>query len=339
MNDQPQGERIEFVVQKQFTVDRRLDQYIVSRLQEMSRSEVQRLLAEGAITLNDGKAKASHKVRPGDKIVLQLPESMSSKPEPQEIPLDIIYEDEFIVVINKQANLIVHPGRGKENWSGTLTNALQFHFDHLSTFGGETRPGIVHRLDRDTTGVMVVAKDDLAHRHVALQFEHRKVLKEYLCLCYGELDRDSDYVERKIGVHPTIREKMAIREHDPSARSANTFYEVVERFDGFTLVRCRPLTGRTHQIRVHMTSVDAPLVADKMYSGRSELRLSEVARGTHPGPDEVLIDRQALHAHRLRFRHPRCQEMMDLTVPLPGDFERTLAALRCYRSRANKVPS
>jgi 23S rRNA pseudouridine1911/1915/1917 synthase len=180
---------------------------------------------------------------------------------------------------------------------------------------------------------MVVAKDDHAHKNVALQFEHRKVLKEYLAICYGEIDRDSDYVERRIGPHPSVREKMAIREQEDVGRTANTFYEVLERFDGYTLVRCRPLTGRTHQIRVHLTSINAPIVADKMYSGRDQLRLSELSQGRHVGSDEVLISRQALHAQRLRFRHPRCHEIMDVTVPLPEDFEKTLAALRAYRGR------
>lgn len=328
----PEGEKLELLVQKQFATDRRLDQYVVSRCPELSRSEVQHLILAGALQLNGAKTKASHKVRPGDRITIELPGRLSSKPEAQEIPLDIVYEDEFIILLNKQANLIVHPGRGKENWSGTLTNALQFHFENLSTFGGAARPGIVHRLDRDTTGIMVVAKDDHAHKNVALQFEHRKVLKEYLAICYGVIDRDSDYIERRIGPHPAVREKMAIREQEDIGRPANTFYEVLERFDGYTLVRCRPLTGRTHQIRVHLASINAPIVADKMYSGRDQLRLAELSQGRHVGPDQVLIDRQALHAQRLRIRHPRCHEMMDATAPLPPDFERTLAALRQYRA-------
>lgn len=326
--------RIELRVQKQFAEDRRLDSYIVARLKshDISRAEVQRWLLMGALTLNGGKAKASHRIRQGDHIIINLPEPLDKRPQPQDIPLEILYEDECLVVLNKQANLIVHPGRGKENWNGTLTNALQFHFDKLSTVGGEARPGIVHRLDRDTTGVMLVAKEDRAHKNLALQFEHRKVLKEYLALCYGVVERDGDYIERPIGPHPTVREKMAIRDDPAVSRPANTFYEVLERFAGFTYVRCRPLTGRTHQIRVHLAHIDAPIVADKPYAGRALLRLSDVATAlAGEAEDEILIQRQALHAHRLRFRHPRTHAEMDITAPLPADMQRTLDALRRYR--------
>lgn len=319
----------EFLVQKQFNESKRLDQYVVSRLPEISRAVVQRLIDEERLLVNGKKAKASHKVRHGDLIVLDLPDALTGKPEPEEIPLEILYEDEWLVVLNKQANMIVHPGRGKENWRGTLTNALQFHFDHLSQCGGAFRPGIVHRLDRDTTGVLLVAKDDYAHRHLALQFERRKVHKEYLAISYGAPDRDSDYIERPIGPHPTVREKMAIRDDPEIGRPANTFYEAAERFDGYTLFRLRPMTGRTHQIRVHLAHIGCPIVADKPYSGRGELRLSELSSGTEE--DSVLISRQALHAYRLRFRHPRRHEVMDFEAPLPADFARTLEALRTHR--------
>lgn len=339
------NQRAEFVVQKNFAITKRLDQYVASRLPDLSRAEVQRLILEGALTVNGQKAKASHKIRHGDTVVITFPERLHDTPQPEDIPLDILYEDEFLVILNKQANMIVHPGRGKANWRGTLTNALQFHFDRLSSIAGSRRAGIVHRLDRDTTGVMVVAKDDLAHKNIALQFEHRKVLKEYLALCYGVVERDNDYIDRPIGVHPTQREKMAIRDHDDKARPATTFYEVLERFDGYTLVKCRPLTGRTHQIRVHLESIGAPIVADKMYSGRDILRLSELRNtgdsGINPGQqmdaipsNDILIGRQALHAHRLRFRHPRLHEWMDVVVPPAPDFSATLGALRQYRARA-----
>ena len=325
-------QRVEVVVQRHFADARRLDQYVVSRVPRLSRAEVQRLIATGSVTLNGAAAKASHKVRHGDRIVVDVPEEMGPKPTPQAIPLDILYEDEFMVVLNKQASLIVHPGRGKANWDGTLTNALQYHFDNLSTVGGPSRPGIVHRLDRDTTGVIVVAKDDVAHKHLALQFERRTVAKEYLALCYGSVDRDRDHIDLPIGPHPKVREKMAVPKDPRVGRSARTFYEVEERFDGFTLVRCRPETGRTHQIRVHLLSIGAPVVADKAYSGRLALTGAEV-RGERAGEDDApLIERQALHAHRLRIRHPRCHEWMELEAPPPEDFARTLAALREFRA-------
>lgn len=326
--------RLELVVRKQFSDPRRLDQYVVSRIPELSRAEVQRLIDADRLTLNGARAKASHKVKAGDVIVLDKPDVVDAKPTPECLPLEILYEDEFIVVLNKQAQLIVHPGRGKENWSGTLTNALQYHFDHLSTAGGAFRPGIVHRLDRDTTGVIVVAKDDLAHRHLGLQFEHREVVKEYVALCYGVLDRDADQIDRPIGPHPSVREKMAIRDDPTVGKSARTFYRVVERFTGFTHVRLRPTTGRTHQLRVHLASIGYPMVADKAYSGRSRLTLEEIKEEQPSDDGTVLIERQALHAARLQFRHPRCLEMMDFEAPLPTDMARTIEALRQYRSLA-----
>lgn len=326
----------DFVVAKQFNDDRRLDAYVVarlSRIEQVSRAEVQRWILNFWLTLNGKKAKASHRVRQGDHIVIDLPDELDKKPEPQEIPLEILFEDDHLVVLNKQANLIVHPGRGKENWSGTLTNGLQYHFDRLSTAGGIARPGIIHRLDRDTTGVIVVAKDDYSHKMVALQFERRQVSKEYLAICYGVIDRDRDHIIKPIGPHPAIREKMAIREDPAIGRPANTFFEVMERFDGYTMVHLKPMTGRTHQIRVHLTHIGAPIVADKPYAGRTALRLSELVEGILPEHDQVLIERQALHAHRLKFRHPHTQLEIDITAPLPADMQRTLDALQKYRRK------
>jgi 23S rRNA pseudouridine1911/1915/1917 synthase len=323
---------VEIVVQKRFTESRRLDQYVVSRLPQLSRADVQRLIESQALKLNGGKAKASHRVKAGDEIVIDLPTRFGAKPEPQFIPLDILYEDEYMVVLNKQASLIVHPGRGKDNWQGTLTNALQYHFDHLSTCGGAFRPGIVHRLDRDTTGVLVVAKDDISHKRLALQFEHREVKKEYLAICQGVLQRDSDWIDKPIGPHSRVREKMAVDLNPATGRSARTFYEVLERFDGYALVRCKPETGRTHQIRVHLQSLHSPCVADAAYANHSALRVSDLVNPP-PEDDRVLIGRQALHAHRLTLKHPRCLEEMELEAPLPEDMRQTVEALRRYRAQ------
>jgi 23S rRNA pseudouridine1911/1915/1917 synthase len=322
------GGLVELRVHKQFTDPLRLDQYIVARLPELSRSEVQRLIAEAAVSLNGGKAKASHRVRRGDVITIRLADRLDAKPEPQPIPLEILYEDDYLVALNKQANLIVHPGRGRENWSGTLINGLQFHLDRLSRGSGDYRPGVIHRLDRDTTGVIILAKDDHVHRDIAMQFERRKVYKEYLALCYGAPDRDRDVIELRLGRHPTHREKMAVRRDPRVSKPAKTFYEIVERFDDFCLLRVELQTGRTHQIRVHLDAIGRPIVADKLYSGRDALRLSDVCPDTAPHDDEVLLARQALHAHRLRFRHPVLDRTMELTAPLPDDFHRCLAALR-----------
>ena len=257
-------------------------------------------------------------------------------PEPEDIPIEVVYEDDALTVVNKPAGMVTHPARG--NWRGTLVNALQFHYDTLSTLAGENRPGIVHRLDRDTTGLLVVVKNDVAHRKLGLQFELRQVHKEYLALVHGVPQRDSDYIEQPIGFHPTVREKMAIRDPQDGGKDAVTFYQVVERFRGFALVRCKPQTGRTHQIRIHLTHIGHPILADKLYSGRDRITLADVAgpdRIRALSPDEagtVLIDRQALHAHRLRFRHPLTEQELDLTAPLPADMERTLAALRTHRA-------
>jgi 23S rRNA pseudouridine1911/1915/1917 synthase len=234
--------------------------------------------------------------------------------------------------------MVTHPAKG--NWRGTLVNAIQFHYDRLSTLAGENRPGIVHRLDRDTTGLLIVVKDDLVHRKLAMQFELREVHKEYLALVYGVPQRDSDYIERSIGFHPLSREKMAIRSAQDGGKPAVTFYEVIERFRGYALVRCKPETGRTHQIRVHLTHIGHPIVADKAYSGRDRLTLAELidppsaASSVTPGDrlEDVLIERQALHAHALRFTHPATGKEIALSAPLPADMARSLDALRMRRA-------
>src|SRR5205823_10379291 len=250
---------------------------------------------------------------------------------PQDLPLDVLYEDDFLALVNKPPNMVVHPAKG--HWSGTLVNALQFRFPQLSQTGGEHRPGIVHRLDRDTSGVILIAKEEQTHRDLGMLFERRKVFKEYVAITQGVLDRDSDYVESRIIRHPHERTKMAITEddEDEDAKDAVTFYEVIERFDGYTFVRVQPRTGRTHQIRVHLASVGCPVLADKAYSGRDQLRLSDLVPGLPAERDEVLMPRQALHAHRLRFQHPRTKDWLEGVAPLPPEFERTLAALRQYR--------
>jgi 23S rRNA pseudouridine1911/1915/1917 synthase len=229
--------------------------------------------------------------------------------------------------------MVVHPAKG--NWSGTLVNALQFHFrEHLARECGNWRAGIVHRLDRDTSGVILIAKDDWTHRECAMQFETRKVFKEYVAITAGELDRDTDYIEARIKHHPHDREKMAVSNDptDPDAKDALSYYEVLERFRGFTLVRVQPKTGRTHQIRVHLASVGCPVLADKLYSGRDRFTLADLVPGLPRDQDEILLARQALHAFRLRFRHPRTQEWIEVEAPLPDDMRRTLEELRLRRA-------
>jgi 23S rRNA pseudouridine1911/1915/1917 synthase len=302
---------------------KRLDQYLVDRFPAYSRNIIQKII------VNAHDVKPSYQVKRGDHIRIWLPELNDEPPEPEPIPLDIIYEDDFFIVVNKPAGMVVHPAKG--HWRGTLVNALQFHFDELSKIAGPHRPGIVHRLDRDTSGLIVVAKDDLAHANLAAQFERRSVRKEYVAITCGVLDRDSDYIERALGPHPTHREKMAIRELQDGGKEAVSYYEVAERYDGYTLVRIYPKTGRTHQIRVHLAHVGCPILADQAYGGRKSLSLGEIAKHAESEESPVVISRQALHANRLWLDHPRIRQPMEFEAPLPADFTATLEALRKFR--------
>ncbi|MFN4259388.1 MAG: RluA family pseudouridine synthase [Gemmataceae bacterium] len=309
----------------------RLDQYLVAAFPGYSRSIIQKIIDAAAVLVNGAAAKASYKVRHGDHIRIWLPGQSQNVPAAEDIPLEVLYEDEALAVINKPADMVVHPARG--HWTGTLVNALQFHFGQLSQLSGTYRPGIVHRLDRDTSGVILVAKDEWSHRDLAAQFEQRKVFKEYHALTAGVLDRDSDYIESRIAHHPRERIKMIVTddEADEDAKDATSYYEVIERFRGYTYCRVHPRTGRTHQIRVHLASVGCPVLADKVYSGRDCLRLSDLVVGLDPAADQLLLSRQALHAHRLRFHHPRRRNVIEVTAPLPAEFHATLTALREQR--------
>ena len=311
----------------------RLDLYVLLHLgTDFSRSLVQRAIEAGGVSVN-GKSvtKPSYKVRRNDKLRVVLPEPTHDIPVPENIPLDILFQDEWLAIVNKPSDMVVHPAKG--NWSGTLVNALQWHFrEHLSTGAGHLRAGIVHRLDKDTSGVILVAKDDMTHRDLAMQFESRKVFKEYVALAAGELDRDSDYIEGALKMHPYDRLKMIVSS-DPDAKPALSYYEVLERFRGFTLVKVQPRTGRTHQIRVHLLHVGCPVLADKIYGGRASMKLSDLAPDTPATEDVALIERQALHAYRLRFKHPRTEQWIEAEAPLPPDIRRTLEALRVHRPR------
>ncbi len=313
----------------------RLDLYLTSAYPGHSRSLVQKSIEQGLVLVNEQKVKPSYRVRGGDHIRLAPFDPPHPMPLPEDIPLDILYEDDFMAVVNKPPAMVVHPAKG--NWSGTLVNALRFHFQKLSMDNGDYRPGIVHRLDRDTSGVILIAKEESTHRDLSLQFEHRKVFKEYHVITRGVLDRDGDYIEKPIGHHPSVREKMAIFPAANEAkriREACTYFEVIERFDGFTYCKAHPKTGRTHQIRVHLASVGCPVLADELYSGAREFRLREV----HPQAeaDEPLLTRQALHAYRLRILHPKLNQWKEFLAPLPAEMERTLNALRQHRPRRKR---
>jgi 23S rRNA pseudouridine1911/1915/1917 synthase len=326
----PEGKPLEFTI-KHKAAAQRLDQFLVSALPGHSRSEIKKAIDAGAVTVNDLQAKASYRVRASDHIRLTRPEPLHGPPAAEDIPLEILYQDDCLAVINKPADMVVHPAKG--NWSGTLVNALRFHFRELSGLNGEYRPGIVHRLDRDTSGVILVAKDEHSHRELSMQFELRQVFKEYVAIVQGVLDRDSDYIERAIGPHPREHDKMATydRANDLAIKDACTFYEVIERFQGYTFCRAYPRTGRTHQIRVHLAHVGCPVLADKAYGSRNRLLLSDLLPDLDPERDTVLMPRQALHARRIRFHHPRTRAIIEAEARLPVEFERTLQALREHR--------
>jgi 23S rRNA pseudouridine1911/1915/1917 synthase len=277
-----------------------------------------------AVQVNGRRAKAAHKLRTGERVSIVLPELPKISPQAEDIPLEILYEDEWLAAINKPAGMVVHPAKG--HWKGTLTSALQFHFDKLSGAGGPTRPGIVHRLDRDTSGVLVVAKTDQAHFLLADQFEARSTEKEYLAITVGVPDRDRDIIDQPIGIHPYQREKMAIRRDHATSRPAQTYYEVIERFGGFAAVKVLPKTGRTHQIRVHLAHIGCPVLCDKLYSGRDRITRGELLRRLEDR--EMILTRQALHASRLGISHPSTGERLEFVAPLAEDMSSVLSVLR-----------
>jgi len=308
----------------------RLDAYLAHVLPKYSRVQLRKVIGAGGVKVNAQGTKVAHRLAAGDRISVVLPPMNSAGPNPEEIPLDILYEDEHIIAVNKPPCMVVHPARG--HWSGTLASALSYHFRQLSSVGGPTRPGIVHRLDRDTSGVMVVAKTDPMHYALAAQFEARTTEKEYFAITAGVPDRDRDIIEQPIGIHPSQREKMAIRSGHSTSREATTFYEVQERFTGFAAVKVLPKTGRTHQIRVHLAHIGCPVLCDKLYGGRASITRGELhrpVRGSAPsGDEEVVLNRQALHARRIKLSHPATGEAVEFTASLPEDLEGVLELLR-----------
>jgi 23S rRNA pseudouridine1911/1915/1917 synthase len=316
-------EPVELVVDEAFD-GVRLDVFLAQKFPDYSRMHLRKVVNANAVKVNGRRAKAAHKLRAGERVSIVLPELPKKAPQPEDIPLAILYEDEWLAAINKPAGMVVHPAKG--HWKGTLTSALQFHFDKLSGAGGPTRPGIVHRLDRDTSGVLVVAKTDQTHFALADQFEERSTEKEYFAIVAGVPDRDRDIIDLPIGIHPYQREKMAIRRDHPTSRPAQTFYEVSERFDGYAALRVVPKTGRTHQIRVHLAHIGCPVLCDKLYGGRATLARGEITRD--PDDRDPVLSRQALHAARLKLVHPVTEVALEFIAPLPEDMTRVLAALR-----------
>jgi 23S rRNA pseudouridine1911/1915/1917 synthase len=305
--------------------ERRVDKYLHGRFSNYSRVMIQEIIKAGAVKVNGNKVKPSFKLKTGDKIVLTLPQPPSKEILAEDIPLNIIYEDDCLIVLNKQVDMIVHPARG--NTHGTLVNALAFYSDKLSSGLGEFRPGIVHRLDRDTSGVMVVTKNDTAQWKIAKQFENRQVKKSYLAIVHGTPDLTADRISAPLGVHPRAREKYAIRPE--TGKEAITFYEVLEGFRGFSLLKLTPKTGRTHQIRVHLSYIKHPIVGDDMYGGK--LIYPWQLQDAEPVVQEPVINRPALHASTLEFKHPTTKKIVKFEAPLPEDMQNLLDMLRKFR--------
>jgi 23S rRNA pseudouridine1911/1915/1917 synthase len=321
------NEPFEFVVDAS-EAGQRLDVLLTIRFHDYSRGHLRRVISAGGVQVNGKGGKPAYRVLRGQRISIVLPEIPRQSPRPENIPLEVLYQDEDLLVVNKPAGMVVHPARG--HWSGTLAGALQYHFGpSLSSTAGPLRPGIVHRLDRDTSGAILVARTDQAHSHLGAQFRARSVEKEYLALVSGRPDRDRDLIDCAIGFHPVEREKMAIRRDESASRSAQTFYEVLERFDGFAALRVLPKTGRTHQIRVHLAHVGCPVLCDRQYGGRSQVTRRDIRRESEDST--VLLARQALHARRLRFLHPRTGKPLEVVAPLPADMAVVLDELRQWR--------
>src|SRR3954447_26696572 len=328
---------------------RRIDQYLVDRVGYLSRAGVQRLIDEGLVKVNGKVCKASYRPRENDVVEMVAPPEPVNEIVPEPIPLDIVYEDEHFLALNKQADLIVHPARGR--WHGTLVNGLVNYGRKWSTINGEWRPGILHRLDRNTTGIMLVAKSDEAHWRLARQFENRTIQKNYVAVIHGVPELLSDVIDMPIGTDKYVRERQAVRKIESGGKPATTRYTVEEIFDPpkdagivmttgdhpadrnsrqppgrFAFVRLEPKTGRTHQLRVHMSASGHPIVGDTMYGGRV-LHAPPLDAST-PDATEFKFARQALHAYEITFVHPVTLETMTLQAPLPPDMEGLLDVLR-----------
>ena len=291
-------------------VGTRIDVFLAENMEDLSRSGVQKLIDAGEITLNGGKTKANYKLREKDVIDVVVPEAKEVEILPEDIPLDILYEDADVIVVNKPQGMVVHPAPG--HTSGTLVNALMFHCgDELSGINGEKRPGIVHRIDKDTSGVLMIAKNDMAHQSLAAQLAEHSITRKYNAVVYNGFNEDEGTVNKPIGRNPQDRKKMAVTEKH--SRHAVTHYRVIERMEKFTLIEAQLETGRTHHIRVHMTHIGHPLLGDPVYG---------------PKKQPISLKGQALHARVLGFIHPRSGEYMEFEAPLPPHFVALLERLR-----------
>lgn len=287
----------------------RVDALLARSIEGLTRSAAQRLIDDGCVLLNGKQIKKNYKCAAGDEFAVSLPEPEDIELKPQDIPIDIVYEDRDVIVVNKPRGMVVHPAPG--HYDGTLVNALMFHCgDSLSGIGGEKRPGIVHRIDKDTSGLLIVAKNDFSHLALSAQLSDRSLSRVYEAVVKGRLREDSGTIDAPIGRHPADRKRMAVT--DKNSRSAVTHWEVIARYNGYTHVRCRLETGRTHQIRVHMAHIGHPLLGDFTYGA--------------PSPEKGL-EGQCLHAKCLKFIHPRANEPVEIETELPDWFKDVLSKL------------
>ena len=289
--------------------NQRLDAFLASSLDGLTRSQATRLIESGEVAVNGRAVSKSYKLAGGEDVAVTLPEPEPVEAVPQDIPLDVVYEDADVIVVNKPSGMVVHPAPGHPD--GTLVNALLYHCaGTLSGVGGTLRPGIVHRIDRDTSGLIIAAKNDAAHQYLSAQLADHTLARTYECIVVGKLREDRGTVDAPIARHPTDRKRMAVV---AGGREAVTHWEVIARYPGYTHVRCRLETGRTHQIRVHMAYIGHPILGDTVYGAKKEV----------PG-----LTGQCLHAVGLRFLHPRTHEVVELSCPLPDEFTRMLQKIR-----------
>lgn len=303
------------IVVKDNSLNKRLDVYITDEMPELSRTAVKRLIDEEKILVNEKKQKSSYKPESGDIITIDMPEAHEIDLKAQDIPVPVIYEDNDIIVVNKPKGMVVHPANGKPD--GTLVNAiLAMCKDSLSGIGGEIRPGIVHRLDKDTSGLLIVAKNDEAHMKMSRQIQDRKVTKKYIALVRGVISENEATINLPIARSTKDRKKMAV---DKNGKDAVTHFKVLKRYDNYTLLELKIDTGRTHQIRVHMSYIGHPVVGDSVYSN---------------GKNEFGVEGQMLHARYLEFKHPITEEKLKLEAPIPEYFEEVLEQLKNREIRA-----